>query len=153
MGLATVVALAGCTGTGAEPAPTPVSTTAHDVPTPTPAPKDAAPTLMREGSATDNLPFFSAIVAQVWATEQKTQGRAYVDALVAAGFDKAAMQVTQDRSTVDNPAEALQFSVLWRGECLVGQAGPDMSAPVATVLQAVQGGTVCLIGETRVIDW
>jgi len=151
VGLAAAVAFAGCTVTGAEPAPNPVSTTAHNVPTP--VPEDAAPSLIPEGSATDNLPFFSAVVAQVWATEQKTQGRAYVDALVAAGFDKAAMQVTQDRSTVDNPAEALQFSVLWRGECLVGQAGPDMSAPVATVLPAVQGGTVCLIGETRVIDW
>ena len=40
-------------------------------------------------------------------------GRAYIDALVAAGFDKAAMQVTPDQTTVGNPAESIQFSVRW----------------------------------------
>ena len=60
----------------------------------------------------------------MWASPDNVSGRAYIDALVAAGFDKAAMQVTQDQTTVGNPAESIQFSVRWGEECLVGQVGP-----------------------------
>lgn len=107
---------------------------------------------MPDGSAADNLPYFASIVAQVWSGPENVSGRAYIDALVAAGFDKGAMQVTNDRSTVGNPAESIQFSVLWDGECLVGQVGPATGEPVAVVLPAVGDG-VCLIGQTRPIDW
>jgi hypothetical protein len=108
--------------------------------------------LLPDGSAADNLPFFSAITAQVWASDGRAQGRSYVDALVAAGFDKATMQVTRDESTVGNPAESIQFSVLWKGECLLGQVGPATGEPVATVARVLEGGT-CLVGNTRPIDW
>jgi hypothetical protein len=117
--------------------------------TPTPAP---APELVPEGSAADNLPLFTAVTAKVWQSSGKVKGRAYIDALVAAGFDKSAMQVTQDSSTVGNPAESIQFSVRWGEECLVGQVGPATGRPVTTVLPALPGGA-CLIGETRPIDW
>jgi hypothetical protein len=75
-----------------------------------------------------------------------------VDALVAAGFDKSAMQLTPDQSTVGNPAEAIQFSVLWKETCLVGQVGPATGAPVTVVVPALADGS-CLIGSTRPIDW
>ena len=71
-----------------------------------------------------------AVTAAVWATPDQVSGRAYIDALVAAGFDKSAMQVTPDQSTVGNPAESIQFSVRWGEECLVGQVGPSTGAPV-----------------------
>ena len=108
--------------------------------------------LIPGGTAEDNLPLFAAVTGAVWASPDAVSGRAYVDALVAAGFDKAAMQVTQDKTTVGNPAESLQFSVRWRDECLIGQVGPATGAPVTVVAPALAEGT-CLVGQTRPIDW
>lgn len=88
----------------------------------------------------------------VWNSDARVQGRAYIDALTAAGFDKAAMEVTPDRTSVDDPVDSLQFSVLWKGQCLVGQVGPSTPQPTALVLDPVPSGT-CLIGHTRTIDW
>lgn len=108
--------------------------------------------LVADGSAADNLPLFTAVMTQVAATDARAQGRAYVDALVAAGFPKADMQVTNDLTTVGNPADSIQFSVRWDGECLVGQVGPSTPAPTALVLPLLSGDS-CLIGQTRPIDW
>ena len=91
------------------------------------------------------------MVAGVWATPQQVTGRAYVDALVAAGFDKGAMQLTPDESTVGNPAESIQFSVRWGEECLVGQVGPATGEPVAIVVPVLAEGT-CLVGQIRPPD-
>lgn len=109
--------------------------------------------LVADGTADDNLALFSAVTAQVWATDQRGAGRAYIDALIAVGFDRAAMQVTQDVSTVGNAAESLQFSVAWGdAECLIGQVGPSTGEPVTAVMPQLDGGR-CLIGATRAIDW
>ena len=107
---------------------------------------------MPDGTAEANLPFFTQIVQSVAAGAESVAGRAYVDALVAGGFDKAAMQVTQDVSTVGNPAESIQFSVRWGEECLMGQVGPATGAPVTTVMEGLAAGN-CLVGNTRPIDW
>lgn len=118
-------------------------------PTPTVAP---APTLVPDGTAADNLPLFAAVTAAVWTSGDQASGRAYVDALTAAGFDKAAMQVTNDLTTVGNRAESIQFSVRWGEECLVGQVGPATGNPVTVVVPVLAEGT-CLVGDTRPIDW
>lgn len=107
---------------------------------------------MVDGAAADNLPLFSSVTAAVWASEGRVAGRAYVDALAAAGFDKAAMQVTDDETTVGNPAESIQFAVRWGDECLVGQVGPATGNPVTVVVPVLAEGT-CLVGQTRPIDW
>ncbi|WP_242497686.1 DUF6993 domain-containing protein [Microbacterium protaetiae] len=121
--------------------------------TPTATPSPTAPALVPDGTADDNLPLFREVTRQVWAGKDKVHGRAYVDALVKAGFDKTAMQVTEDYSTVGNPAETLQFSVRWNdGQCLIGQVGPETGKPVTTVLPGLADGT-CLLGDTRDIDW
>lgn len=136
----------------AGPSPS-ASQTAPATATPTPTPAEATgPVLVPDGTADENLPLFTAVVAAVWATPQQVIGQAYVDALVAAGFDKSAMQLTPDQSTVGNPAESIQFSVRWGQECLVGQVGPSTGAPVTVVLPALGEGT-CLVGDTRPIDW
>ena len=147
--------LAGCTG---DPGPGPSSPSSSITSEPAQAPTGpdsvptAAPILQSDGSAADNLPSFAAVTNQVWSSDRRGEGRAYVDALVAAGFDKAAMQVTRDESTVGNPAESIQFSVLWKGECLIGQVGPATGDPVAVVARPLEGGS-CLVGNTRPIDW
>jgi hypothetical protein len=127
------------------------SATAAATPTPTPT-VPPGPVLVPDGTAEDNLPLFTAITAAVWASPDSVSGRAYIDALVAAGFDKAAMQVTEDQSTVGNPAETLQFSVRWGEQCLIGQVGPATGTPVTVVVPALAEGT-CLVGHTRPIDW
>lgn len=141
-------AVAGCAPTAA-PAPTPTATATA---TATPSPTPTGPVLVPEGTATDNLPLFTAIMNQIAATDARAQGRAYIDALVAAGFPKTGMQVTNDLTTVGNPADSIQFSVRWDDECLVGQVGPSTPAPTALVLPLLPGDT-CLIGQTRPIDW
>ena len=144
--VAAVLLFAGC-------APTPepsASPTAQVSAGPTPVPE---PTLVPDGTAEENLPVFTAVAERVWATDQRGSGRAYVDALVEAGFDRDAMQVTQDQTTVGNPAESLQFSVRWGDEaCLVGQVGPSTGQVVATVMPQLAEGR-CLVGTTRPIDW
>lgn len=139
--------LAACTPSVApSPSPTRTATEASD------ATADA-PVLHPNGAAADNLPLFAEVTAGVWAQTGSSSGRAYIDALVAAGFDKSAMQVTEDLTTVGNAAESIQFSVRWGDrQCLVGQVGPSTGEPVTMVMDQLAEGR-CLVGQTRPIDW
>jgi hypothetical protein len=151
--IALVFVLTGCTS--AAPAASPTSAASPPVAESSPSPttvEEPVIALVPDGTAVDNLPFFSSVVADVWASPEKAAGRAYIDALTVAGFDRAAMQVTYDESTVGNAAESIQFSVRWGEECLVGQVGPATGEPVTVVLPALAEGT-CLVGDTRPIDW
>lgn len=142
------------TGCGDVTAP-PATPSAPAPASPSATPGDAAgePQLVPDGTAEDNLPLFTAVTAQVWSSEQRASGRAYIDALVAAGFDRSRMQVTEDATTVGNPAESLQFSLAWgEQECLIGQVGPSTGTPVTAVMPQLAEGR-CLIGTTRPIDW
>lgn len=133
--------------------PNPAESPTSASPTPAVSPTASVPTLLPDGSADDNLPVFTAVADAVWASDQRGAGRAYIDALLAAGFDREAMQVTQDASTVGNPAESLQFSVRWgEKECLIGQVGPSTGQVVTAVMPQLAEGR-CLIGTTRSIDW
>lgn len=149
LGLA--VSLTACANEPAAPvAPSPSASVAAS---PDAAPDEpAAPTLVPSGTAAENLPLFTAVVDSVWAGPENVSGRAYVDALVAAGFDKTAMQVTNDLTTIGNAAESIQFSVQWGQECLVGQVGPATGGAVTTIVPVLPEGG-CLIGVTRPIDW
>ncbi|WP_435744634.1 DUF6993 domain-containing protein [Microbacterium sp. PMB16] len=145
---AALLVLTGCTG-GPDPSASP---SAEVSPSPT-ATTPAGPVLVPDGTASENLPLFTKIADGVWASDQRGAGRAYIDALIAAGFDRDAMQVTQDQSTVGNPAESLQFSVRWGDEeCLIGQVGPSTGKAVTAVMPQLAEGR-CLIGTTRPIDW
>ncbi len=148
--------LAGCTGEAPEPAPAtteqPSASVVDPSVAPSPAPTAAAPVLVPGGSAPQNLPFFAQVVSGVWSGTEQVSGRAYIDALTAAGFDKSAMQVTADYSTIGNAAESIEFAVRLGDQCLVGQVGPSIGDPVTTVLPGLSSGG-CLIGQTRTIDW
>lgn len=149
MALAVVLcALCAC-APDAEPSASPSAETSPS-PTSTAPP---GPELAPDGTADDNLPIFTSVAQEVWASDQRGAGRAYIDALVAAGFDRADMQVTQDLSTVGNAAESLLFSIRWgEDECLVGQVGPSTGQVVTAVMPQLVGGR-CLVGTTRPIDW
>ncbi|TQK19734.1 hypothetical protein FBY40_2245 [Microbacterium sp. SLBN-154] len=151
LGAAVALLLTACTPTPT-PVPTPTPTGPVAEATPSAEPTPAGPALLPEGSAEDNLPYFSQIIRSVWNSDGRGAGRAYVDALVGGGFDKGAMQVTADTSTVGNPAESIQVSVRWGEQCLIGQVGEATGEPVTTVLGALPDGA-CLLGETRPIDW
>ncbi|MFK0401267.1 DUF6993 domain-containing protein [Microbacterium sp. NPDC090225] len=141
---AAVLVLAGCVG---DPAPDRTS------PSPSATDTPAEVAFVPDGSADDNLPIFTQTAQGVWDSEQRGEGRAYIDALVGVGFDKAAMQVTNDQSTVGNAAESLQFSVRWGdSDCLIGQVGPSTGQLVTQVMPQLAEGR-CLIGTTRAIDW
>lgn len=143
-----VLTLAGCATAGDDGPSTPTTTVSA---TPSPSPTATPPTLIPGGSAADNLPYFTAIVGGVWAGPDRLAGRAYIDALTAGGFDKAAMEVTADLTTIGNRADSIQFAVRWGPECLIGQAGPGMPGPAT--LTAAPTGATCLLGDTRPIDW
>jgi hypothetical protein len=148
--------LAGCTpdapvepsGAPASASPAPTSPR----PTPTHGPDEAAPALRPDASATDNLSYFDAVNLAVSAADDDAGGRAFIDALAAAGFDPAAMQVTADTTTIGDPADSIQFAVRFAGECLVGQYGPK-SDGYHSAVRPVLGTGSCLVGSTRPIDW
>jgi hypothetical protein len=148
-GVAILVGVTGCTSGDPQP-------TAPETARPTPsAPGTAAPTapdFRPELSATENLPYFDWVNGGVVAANASAGGRDFIDALVAAGFDKAQMQVTADRTSVDLQADSVQFSVLFQGECLIGQYGPKSDGYHGAVRPPLGTGT-CLVGQTRPIDW
>lgn len=145
--LAGSAALAGCVPDAtpeptAEPAP---SASASASPSPVPE----APELVAGGSAEDNLAYFDAVNESLLAGAPTPGGRPIVDNLVAAGFDRAAMQVTPDTTAIGGEVDSVQFSVRVGDQCLLGQSSD--SGYVGTVGPAV--GDSCLLGVTRTIDW
>ena len=71
----------------------------------------------------------------------------FVDGLAAAGFAKADMQMTADRTTVNLTPGSVQFSVLINGGCLIGQFGEDIGGYHSMVAPVLRTGK-CLIGDT-----
>lgn len=152
-GAAIIVGVAGCTAPAPSPTPEPASPTASARPTASANPTTVAPpTLRTELSAGENLAYFDSVNVGVVAANSEAGGRDFIDALVAAGFDRSQMEVTADITTVDLQADSVQFAVLFQGECLVGQYGPASGGYHSAVRPALGTGG-CLVGETRPIDW
>ena len=152
-GAATIVGVAGCTAATPGPTLRPASQTASAAPTASASPTPVAPpTLRPELSADENLAYFDSVNLGVVAANSAAGGRDFIDALVAAGFDRSQMEVTADRTTVDLEADSVQFAVLFQGECFVGQYGSASGGYHSAVRPALGTGG-CLVGETRPIDW
>lgn len=132
--------LAGCSS---EPPPPDGDT----VPSPT---QEAPPSYVPNGTAADNQPWFDQVNLETLAQNSQASSQEMVNALVAAGFDKAAMEVTFDRTNVDLEADYLIVSVKIGDECLVGQrSNRGYSSEIVPPL----GTGKCLIGETQPITW
>jgi hypothetical protein len=150
VGIAVAVSLTAAGCTNASPAPAPktsapaVSATADPTPTP-------VATFGPTASTKVALAHFDAVVQNLLKTDPEPHGRDVIDALVAAGFDKKAMELTPDTTTIGRNVDSIEFSVLWQNkDCLVGQVGESgygsSSSPVLSTGK-------CLIGTTRPINW
>lgn len=155
------ILLAGCSGgVGFEPSPSQPSSTAPgiapsrsssssaEVNPPKPAPP-VTPGLVPGGGATDNLPYFTWVASRFLGQNLSPGGKPIINALVAAGFSRPAMQVTPDKTTFGNDTDSVQFSVRFPDGCLVGQTS---AAGFHSIVGPMVAGN-CLVGVTRTIDW
>jgi hypothetical protein len=123
-----------------------VSSAASSSPASTPVPTyDAA------GTADHALAAFTQVVRTLLQSDPQPHGRDVIDALVRAGFDKKAMEVTLDDTTIGRGVDSIEFSVAWKkSDCLLGQVG---SAGFFTSAAPILSTGKCLVGTTRPITW
>lgn len=125
-----------------------------DVPEPTPTPSastaPAAPTIDLAGSAQDNRDYFDQVNTELIAAGGALDGRAFIDNLVAAGYPKTDLEVTNDHTSINGAADNIQFAVRLNGTCLIGQYGNIGYA--STTGDLLSTGR-CLVGQTRPINW
>ncbi|MCD2442383.1 hypothetical protein LQ757_08860 [Agromyces sp. SYSU K20354] len=153
VGVLVALVLSGCAVLSQPTAPTSGTTPSAAAPAVSEEPvATEASGLRPDLPAAENLAFFDSVNAAVVAANDSAGGREFIDALTAAGFDRSAMQVTADRTTVDLQAGSVQFSVLMGDGCLVGQYGPASGGYHGAVRPALGTGG-CLVGRTRPIDW
>jgi hypothetical protein len=144
---AMAAALVGCTPTAPVAHATASAKPSTSAPTPTPTPK---PVYLPDGTAEQNKAYFDSINSVLIASNGSVDGKTIVNSLVAAGFDKAAMQLTPDKTTVGAAADSVLFSVHIGDSCLIGQRGP--AGYSSSIGPALAGGS-CLVGKTRTITW
>jgi hypothetical protein len=144
--LAVALGLTGCVEPGPGPSSSPsASATPSASPTPEPDPE-----INLEGTAGQNQDYFDFVNQRLIDAGGELDGRAFIDNLVAAGFTKADMELTDDRTSINAKADNIEFSVRINGTCLIGQYG---NVGYASTYSKVLGTGRCLIGETRPIDW
>ncbi|SDH96207.1 DUF6993 domain-containing protein [Agrococcus jejuensis] len=130
-GIAAVLALAGCGGDAA-PAPSPSASA---------APSESAPPAEElTGAAALQQQFADVLAANDVAGQP--DGEALVAALVAAGFDQAAIERSDDVDVQGNPVALMTVAVRVDQECLLGQVGHG--APTSTIVPVLGTGT-CLV--------
>ena len=124
-----MLALAGC-GSDAGPAPSPSS-----------APSDPA-AASAEPTAAEALQQQFADVLAANDVAGQPDGEALVAALVAAGFDEAAIERSGDVDVQGEPVALMAVAVRVDQECLLGQVGHG--APTTTIVP-VLGSGACLV--------
>lgn len=129
------------------------------IPAPLPAPVIPdppvdPPVLVPGGTAEENLPFFTETLRAYARSDAPIEGRPIIDALALAGFSKKQMQVSFDRTKTGLVADNIFVSVRIDDECLIGQfltGNRDVTAEAAPAVGPDR--ELCLIGNTRTIDW
>jgi hypothetical protein len=149
--LSSIALLAGCVKEVPTPVPTHKASTAASSATPTPAPT-SAPKLVVGGTAQQNIAYFNLIGHRLLDNNASANanGRTIVDYFVNAGFTKKDMEVTPDKTSIGLAAWNIEFSVKFKDECIVGQAG---NVGFQSFVGPVVSTNTCLIGLTRPIDW
>ena len=96
-----------------------------------------------EGSAEDNLPFFTQVLEDSGAGAPGGELSSAVEALIAAGFDQATMSHTAASSKIELPVDSISLAVAFSNQCLVGQFSTTwLETQVAPLTP-----TGCLIGD------
>ncbi|QEO09677.1 DUF6993 domain-containing protein [Protaetiibacter larvae] len=144
VGVALAVSLAGCT----TPEPMPIPT---DTPSASPSAEPSAPPApptapVLDGTAADNHEFFDRINQELIASGAALNGAAFIDNLVAHGFPRDAMEVTPDRTAINEPADNITFSIRFGETCLLGQWG---NIGYASLVADVLATGRCLVGTAR----
>ena len=131
--------------------PEPTSSTAPTSPSSSAPPAvPADPIYVDGGTAEANRSYFDLVNTRLFASNADANGQGIIESLVAAGFQKAEMQLTPDRTVGNLKADSVLFAVNMGGTCLLGQYGGGGYSSAAQ--KALEGGG-CLIGKTRTIDF
>lgn len=149
--LIAAVALAGCgsaapvsTATPTSPPPTPVVTPTAVEPTPTPEPS-GPPTLIPDGTAEQNKPYWDLKLAEYQATYGLGSTETLRAHLVGSGFDQGRMELTYDFTSIGLAVDSIDSAVRFGDECLIGTVRSDRwSSMIVSVLSTGK----CLIGTT-----
>jgi hypothetical protein len=139
-----LVVVSGCTASAEQPTPTAI-TTPEVTATPEPDPE-----FIDGGTAGQNRPYFDFVLTAMLERNPRPSSQTVVNSLVAAGFDKAAMEVTADITPVGQFADSILVAVQIDGQCLVGQI---IDEQLLSELADVLGTGRCLVGRTLSIDW
>jgi hypothetical protein len=147
--LLTALTLAACAPVDSSPAPT-QSETGAPAPTPTPtATPTPDPELVPGGTAGQNRPYFTFVLSTLVQASPQPASLEIVDTLVAAGFERAAMSITPEKTRVGDPADSILVAVIVSGQCLLGQVAQET---VTTELADLLGTGKCLVGRTLSLD-
>jgi hypothetical protein len=139
--LSSAFALSACASTAESPdVQKSSSASASANPTPT---KD--PVFLADGSAQDNLYYFSWVIDKTLAADPATDSYAVAQAVGAAGFDPATVQFTFSRTAAGLAADTSEVAVQFGGQCLIGQFGPVAPKVIARVMPVLATGG-CLLG-------
>lgn len=115
---------------------------------------EKAPAFLAGGTASENEKYVNYILRKSIRDGVEINGVNAVNTLANAGFDKAAMQVSFDESRTGLAADNIFVSVRVNADCLIGQIVASDKTVTTSVQPAVgPDKTVCLIGQTRPIDW
>lgn len=136
-----VFALSACASTANTP-DVQKSSSASASATPTPT-KD--PVFVSDGSAQNNLNYFSWVIEKTLAADPATDSFAVAQAVGTAGFDPATVQFTFSRTAAGLAADTSEVAVQFGGQCLIGQFGPVAPKVIARVMPVLATGG-CLLG-------
>jgi len=145
-----ILVLAGLTGCVAQPQPPAPSGAQSPAPAPSGSPSPSSSPTPRTTGAAAEQERFDAAMAEVLTRNADPDGRTVIDALAAAGFDKATMELTPDTTAIGLDADSIQFSVRLGEDCIVGQSG---NVGYHSAVLPVLSTNTCLAGKTRAINW
>jgi hypothetical protein len=112
-------------------------------------PVEVIPEFIDGGSAEDNLPYIDYVLTEAGAGTGLFGSLDAVAVLENAGFDRASMEVTSDRTALEFAAESITIAVIIDGECALGQWSSEWYASTVTPLL---GTGTCLLGDTLSLD-
>ncbi|QIM18337.1 hypothetical protein G7066_06185 [Leucobacter coleopterorum] len=113
-----------------------------------------APVFVPDGTAEQNLPYFTEVIRKYTAGKEPIVGKPVAQAVIDAGFDPTMMQFSFDQTKTNLEADNIFVSVRIGTDCLIGQLVTADRTFVAKNEPAVGPNTdICLIGNTRSVDW